>query len=939
MTDYKNTLNLPKTAFPMKANLANREPDRLKHWAELDIYDQLRVQRQGHDQFILHDGPPYANGKIHLGHAVNKVLKDIVIKSQSLNGFDVPYVPGWDCHGLPIELNVEKKIGKAGHKVTAEEFRLACRKYAQGQVDAQRNEFKRLGILGEWDNPYLTMSYDFEAGVIRALAKVYANGHIMRSFKPVYWCTDCGSALAEAEVEYQDKTSPAIDVRFDVVDANELAKRFACQQVLSAHPAVVIWTTTPWTLPANEAVAVHPELEYSLVRYRQEAVAEDCVVLASALVESVMQRFASTDYEVLATCSGEQLAGLTLQHPFLAEKQVPLVLGDHVTTETGTGCVHTAPGHGQEDYLVGLQNDLPITNPVDGRGCFHSDVAFFAGEHISKANPQVVAKLKELGTLLHEEKLTHSYPHCWRHKIPLLFRATPQWFISMEKKGLRRLALDEVTKTEWIPGWGETRIRAMLENHPGWCISRQRAWGVPIPVFVHSETGEPHPKTVALMEQVAKAVEEQGIEAWYQLSKEELLGSDADLYEKSNDVLDVWFDSGVTHYTVLEQRDYLRSPADLYLEGSDQHRGWFQTSLLTCCAINNRAPFKQVLTHGFTVDANGKKMSKSIGNTIEPEKVMKTLGADILRLWIATADYRSDMALSDEILKRVTDQYRRLRNTSRFLLANLHDFDPAKHCVVGDKLLALDKWLVRRAMQLQAEVIDAYNRYEFHVVCQKVHHFCSVELGSFYLDIIKDRQYTCPTESLARRSAQTALYHVIEAMVCWLAPILSFTADELWGYLPGHRSASVLLTEWYEQFPVVPEDDFSVDYWPRLIEVRNEVNKAVEALRAAGELGSSLEAEVTIYASDEWYRDLLHLGDELRFVLITSSAEVKYFESLEGGLPVALPGLALKVTASSYEKCERCWHRREEVGQLDQPELCSRCVSNVFGDGEVRLYA
>lgn len=943
MTDYKNTLNLPQTDFPMKAGLAEREPKQLNSWEEKNIYKKLRELRKGKTKFILHDGPPYANGHIHLGHAVNKTLKDIVVKSKSLNGFDAPYVPGWDCHGLPIELNVEKKIGKAGEKVSVAEFRKACREYASQQIDIQREEFKRLGVFGDWNHPYLTMNYQFEANVIRGLSKVIANKHVMRSVKPVYWCIDCGSALAEAEVEYRDKHSLAIDVRFPVLDIAALLQR--CRGVhdhmqhVKDKVSVVIWTTTPWTLPANEAVAANPELEYALVECTDDNGTE-WLLIAEALIKDAVVRYNISDYRIVAYCNGQALEGLKLQHPFY-EKEVPIILGDHVTVETGTGFVHTAPAHGQEDYVVSLKYQLPIHNPVDGKGCFLPSTKLFAGEHINKANQKIVDHLKAVGNLVHLAGLNHSYPHCWRHKIPLLFRATPQWFISMEQEGLRNKALEEIKQTAWIPSWGEMRITAMIQNHPGWCISRQRAWGVPIAVFIHKETGELHPHTMELMEKVAQRVEEKGVEAWYELSIEELLGADAAHYEKINDVLDVWFDSGVTHFAVLQQRPELSWPADLYLEGSDQHRGWFQTSLLTGCAIEGKAPFKQVLTHGFTVDAQGRKMSKSLGNGVEPEKIAKTLGIDILRLWVASTDYRSEMSISDEILKRVADSYRRIRNTARFLLANINDFDPAKNEVAAKDMLALDQWLVNKAQALQAEIIAAYEKYEFHVIVQKVHHFCSIDLGSFYLDVIKDRQYTCQTNSIARRSAQTALFHVAHALVRWLAPILTFTADEIWQYLPGERAESVFLTEWYSKFPEIKNTLLSDQEWQQIILLREPVNKAIENLRNQGAVGSNLEAEITLYADAAWYELLNKLQGELRFVFIVSKAELKNLQEAPLDAVEALAEqIKLIVQPSPNQKCERCWHRRADIGSHhDHPTICGRCVENVSGAGEIRQYA
>jgi isoleucyl-tRNA synthetase len=940
MTDYKTTLNLPKTAFPMKANLAQREPEQLKRWAASDLNQSRQHAREGEKAYILHDGPPYANGQIHIGHAVNKTLKDIVVKSQFLNGFNTPYVPGWDCHGLPIELNVEKKVGKVGVKVSVEDFCGACRKYANSQVDIQRESFQRLGVLGSWDKPYLTMDFGYEAGTMRTLARVFENGHIKRHVKPVYWCTDCGSALAEAEVEYKDKHSPSIDVRFSVVDVDDLLSRchgvHAYVSTYDGDVSVVIWTTTPWTLPANEAVSVNPNLDYAVV----EVVYDDrkeWLVIAEALIADAMHRYNIDDYRVVAYCVGRELDDLVLKHP-LYDKNVPVVLGEHVTTEAGTGCVHTAPGHGPDDYVVGMRNELPINNPVNAKGCFKEDVPLFAGLHITKANGEIMSALKEADVLLREAAVDHSYPHCWRHKIPLIYRATPQWFVDLDQNGLRKMALSEIKKTEWVPAWGQERIKGMIDNHPGWCISRQRAWGTPIPVFLHKETDEPHPDTVKLIHQVAERVELEGLEAWYRLDVNEFLGEDADDYVKGQDVLDVWFDAGSSQINVLEARDNLSNPADIYLEGSDQHRGWFQTSLLIGCAVNGHAPFKTVLTHGFAVDADGRKMSKSVGNVVAPDKVIKTLGADVLRLWIASTDYKAEMTVSDEIMKRVSDAYRRLRNTMRFMLANLHDFDPAAHTVAPKELVALDAWLIQRAKALQAEVIEAYNQFEFHAIYQKLTHFCSVELGSFYLDVIKDRQYTCATDSVARRSAQTAMFYVAEAMVRWFAPILSFTAEEVWQVLPGERGESVFLEKWYDAFPNLSTRDDQID-WTYFMALRDEVNKAIEVLRTDGKLGSSLEANVTLYADDELYDTFNALGEELRFILITSGACVKKLSDAPDDAMSALD-LKMTVTASEAQKCERCWHRRNDVGKDPaHPDICTRCINNISGPGETRRFA
>jgi isoleucyl-tRNA synthetase len=948
VSTYKDTLNLPKTAFPMKANLANREPELLTYWEQIDLYAKLRETGQGRPRFVLHDGPPYANGDIHIGHAVNKILKDIIVKSKTLSAFDAPYIPGWDCHGLPIELNVEKKVGKVGAKVDAATFRDKCREYARKQVDGQRKDFIRLGVFGDWQHPYLTMDYAFEADIIRALGRIIANGHITKGYKPVHWCTDCGSALAEAEVEYEDKTSPAIDVRFRVLDEESLLAR--CHHA-EGHKgqgplSVVIWTTTPWTLPANRAVALHPELEYAIVE-ADVGQGQERLVLAEALLKDTMLRYGCDDYRVVAYCRGAELEHLKLAHPFYA-REVPIILGDHVTTEAGTGAVHTAPGHGQDDYVVGQRYGIEVDNPVGPDGVFVKGTELFAGTHVFSANGDVLDVLKARGALLHNEALSHSYPHCWRHKTPIIFRATPQWFISMAQNALRGAALAQIRAVEWMPSWGQARIEGMVEGRPDWCISRQRTWGVPIPLFVHNHSGELHPDTGRLLEEVALRVERHGVDAWFGLEPQALLGADSDQYSKVQDTLDVWFDSGTTHQCVLERRAGLAFPADLYLEGSDQHRGWFQSSLLTSVAMRGAAPYRQVLTHGFTVDAQGQKMSKSKGNVVAPQKVVNSLGADILRLWVAATDYRNEMGVSEEILKRTADAYRRIRNTARFLLANLNGFDPVEHALSPEQMLMLDRWIVERTGKLQEEVLRAYQNYEFHHIYQKVHNFCSVDLGGIYLDIIKDRQYTTQRDSAARRSAQTALYLIAEALVRWLAPVLSFTAEEIWRNLPGEREESVFLETWF----VLPEmflpdegaaERFGLAYWSEVLAVREAVGKELEKVRVAGAIGSSLDAEVDLYCNPDWLEKLSRLEDELRFVLITSYARVHPLEQRPddavdadiGGAP-----LAIRVSASGYDKCVRCWHHREDVGaHAEHPELCGRCVSNVAGSGEPRSYA
>lgn len=942
MTDYKHTLNLPQTEFSMKANLSQREPAQLQHWEKINLYEQQRELRKGCEKFILHDGPPYANGHIHIGHALNKTLKDIVVKSKSLSGFDAPYVPGWDCHGLPIELNVEKALGKAGNNISPKVFREKCREYANSQVNIQREEFKRLGILGDWDNPYLTMDYEYEANIIRALAKIIERGHLQQGFIPVHWCMDCRSSLAEAEVEYKDKESPAIDVRFTVLDEAAFLARLnhSPNGVGQGEISIPIWTTTPWTLPANQAVAVNPNLEYALVECEYDHKHER-FFLAEALIKDVMARYEIEHYRVVAYGQGKDVEGIRVQHPFY-EREVPIVLGDHVTTETGTGNVHIAPGHGQDDYVIGIRYHLLIDNPVNDAGCFIAGTPLFAGEHVLKANEHIIEELSIHGKLIHAERITHSYPHCWRHKTPVIFRATPQWFISMEKNGLRRDAMEAIFNVTWIPDWGQARIAGMVEKRPDWCISRQRYWGTPLTIFFHKETGEIHPNTVEFMQKIAERVAQRGIEAWHDLKIEEILGADAENYQKAKDTLDVWFDSGVSFSCVLERRHELAFPADIYLEGSDQHRGWFQTSLLSAVAKEGKAPYRQVLTHGFTVDAQGRKMSKSLGNVIAPEKIINTLGADILRLWVSATDYRQELSISDEILKRISDTYRRIRNTARFLLANLFDFDPAIHKIESHQLIALDRWIIERTHQFQHEIRQAYDDYQFHTIYQKIHHFCSVELGGFYLDVIKDRQYTTKKQSLARLSCQTAIYYIVEALVRWMAPILSFTAEEIWQHMPGGRENSVFLTTWFCDFPKnLSQEIFNQDFWQQVLIVREQVNKALEAHRNAGLIGSALEADVILFCDEPLFNVLQHLGNELRFVLITSSATLKLSrDKLSDAEKTDLPELWLKISASSAEKCVRCWHRVTSVGKsAAHPELCDRCESNVAGEGEVRLYA
>jgi isoleucyl-tRNA synthetase len=938
---YKTTIHLPATDFPMRGDLPKREPVALKRWEDENLYAQVRKHAEGRPTFILHDGPPYANGQIHIGHAVNKVLKDIVVKSKLMAGFDAPYVPGWDCHGLPIELQVEKKFGKVGDKIDAAEFRKRCREYAAEQIDLQRRDFKRLSVLGDWDNPYRTMDFRFEADMVRALAKIVERGHLARGAKPVHWCFDCGSSLAEAEIEYENKVSPAVDVAYAARDPQALAAKFGVVIDGETEVAVPIWTTTPWTLPASLAVSIGPELEYALVEGPARDGKRRLLVLAEGLVPKALKRYGIEEPVVLGRALGAALENLLLGHPFYAERDIPLILGDHVSAEDGTGAVHTAPGHGQEDYAVGLKYGLVAKytaaqmNPVDGRGVYLpstpplGDTAL-AGLHIWKANDVIVEALRGIGALLAFFKLDHSYPHCWRHKTPVAFRATPQWFISMSQANLRADALDAIKQVEWFPDWGQARIAGMVDGRPDWTISRQRTWGVPIALFIHRETGLPHPNSPSLMRQVAERVERAGADAWYALDAAELLGEEAKDYDKVTDILDVWFDSGVTHDCVLGQRpqDGLRKPADMYLEGSDQHRGWFQSSLLTGVAMDGQAPYRQVLTHGFTVDESGRKMSKSLGNIVEPQKVIDQMGADVLRLWIASADYRNEMSVSDTILKRSGDVYRRIRNTARFLLGNLHGFDPARDLLAHEDMLALDRWAVHRADALQHEIVNAYRNYDFPVVVQAVINFCSVDLGALYLDVTKDRLYTMREDARGRRSAQSAMFRIAEAFARWIAPILTFTAEEMWSHLPGEREGHVLFATWYDGLAPLPTDAaLNAERFDRLLALREQVSKVLEPMRASGEIGAALDAEIAIDCNAEEFAWLSPLADELRFLFIT------------GDVTVGQGGDAVTATVSAKPKCIRCWHHRDDVGSHpDHPEICGRCVSNVEGPGETRLF-
>ncbi len=928
MTDYSKTVNLYESPFPMRGNLAKREPAWVKSWQEQQRYQKLRAKAKGRPKFVLHDGPPYANGDIHIGHAVNKILKDIIIRSKTLAGFDAPYVPGWDCHGLPIEVMVEKLHGK---NMPDAKFRELCREYAAEQIARQKKDFIRLGVLGDWGNPYLTMDFKTEADTVRTLGEIYKAGYLYRGEKPVQFCLDCGSSLAEAEVEYKDKISDAIDVAYLFKDNAALAAAFGLPQI--EGPAfAVIWTTTPWTLPASQAIAAGADVVYQLTDTPKGK-----LVLAKDLAADAWKRYGFSDGQttVLAETTGSRLENLHLAHPFI-ERDILMLNGDHVTTDAGTGLVHSAPAHGLEDYFVCLKYGIKLYNPVNGEGRYMADVPRVAGLTVWEANPVIIEWLQEEGKLLAHNKIEHSYAHCWRHKTPLIYRATGQWFIGMDKAGtngktLRNNALKAVDDTEFFPSWGRARLQAMIEGRPDWVVSRQRYWGTPMTFFVHKETGELHPRSAELLEEVAQRIEQKGIEAWFALDAAELLGEEAAQYEKLKDTMDVWFDSGSTHFSVLKQREELAWPADLYLEGSDQHRGWFQSSMLTGCASMERAPYKQLLTHGFVVDQNGRKMSKSLGNVVAPQEVYNEFGADILRLWTASTDYSGELAISKEILKRVTESYRRIRNTLSFLFANLSDFRPIEHAVPQDQMVEIDRYALVLARRLQERLAgDYYPRYAFHFAVKDIVAFCSEDLGAFYLDILKDRLYTTQTDSHARRSAQTALYHITRSLVLLISPILCFTAEEAWDIIGGGEEDSVLFHTWHEFPPINEKSEAALmEKWQAVRQVREAVTAAIEPLRADKTVGSSLQAEADITAPEELAGYLKMLGDELRFALLVSKATVA-------------KGSELAVTAkvSGGEKCERCWHYTDDIGAVAaHPGICKRCAENIDGKGEERHYA
>jgi isoleucyl-tRNA synthetase len=924
--DYKKTLNLPNTQFPMKANLAQREPEQIKAWEEKALYDRIREASKGRKRYILHDGPPYANGHIHIGTALNKILKDIVVRSKQMAGYDAVYVPGWDCHGLPIEHNVDKELGPKKLQMSQADFRRLCRSYAEKFIDIQREEFRRLGVMGEWDNPYLTMKYRYEAIIARECCKFGLDGSLFRSKKPIHWCCSCQTALAEAEIEYQDESSPSIFVTFALLD--DLAQAYPA--LSGKKVSVVIWTTTPWTIPANLAVALHPEFIYAAV----DKGGGEVYILARDLVETCMRSFGIDDYEILAEIEARALEHKRCRHP-LYNRESLIVMGEHVTLEAGTGCVHTAPGHGREDYDVGLHYGIDAYSPVDDTGVFTDDVDYFAGQFVFDANPGISAKLKEVGALIAQDVMQHAYPHCWRCKKPVIFRATPQWFISMDKTGLRQKSLQEIDRVQWIPHWGRERIYGMIENRPDWCVSRQRAWGVPIAIF-YCEKCETLHIDEDIIDHVFKLFEAHGADVWFEKTVGELLPVGAvcrkcgnDTFKKETDILDVWFDSGVSHAAVLEERANLRWPADLYLEGSDQHRGWFHSSLLTAVGTRSQAPYRAVLTHGFVVDAEGRKMSKSLGNVVAPKEVIDRYGAEILRLWVTASDYRDDIRISENILKQLSDAYRRIRNTGRFIIGNLFDFDPQKDMVAYERMPEIDRFALHKLQGLIAKALKAYETFEFHIIYHALYNYCTVDLSAFYLDILKDRLYTAPADSTARRSAQTVMYLQIDALVRIMAPILAFTAEEIWHHMPLSKGKSVSVHQ--AAMPVAEQawqDEALAEKWTRLIELRGEVTKALELARAAKLIGHALDAGLTISATGEWYHQVAPYAADLRALFIVSKVILVEGQMLDGAYQSdIIEKLMIKVEPATEPKCERCWVHDTTVGANTQhPKICGRCL-------------
>ena len=924
--EYKETLNLPKTDFPMKGNLPHREPEILKKWNEKSIYHRNLEQSENKKQYILHDGPPYANGDIHIGHAVNKILKDFIIKSKIMSGYHVPFIPGWDCHGLPIELQVEKKYGKAKFRDNPKGFILACREFAEKQIKKQKEDFIRLGIFGTWDKPYTSMDKEIESEIVNSLSKMIKNGHIYYGSKPVHWCIESSSALAEAEVEYKDITSHAVCVNFKVLNKKDISLHEKLDKDFDVY--IPIWTTTPWTLPANRAVALSSSIDYSFVKIKDRY-----LILAKNLIASVMDKSNISNYEILFSIDNQDFSKLELQHPFYDFK-VPAIIADHVTDENGTGAVHIAPGHGTDDYLAGKKYNLEIYNPVDDYGRFYESLPIFGGKKIRECNDEIIELLKENKSLLFSENYEHSYPHCWRYKTPLIFRATPQWFMSMDNSGLRKSIQKEIPIINWLPSWGQDRIFNMIEGRPDWCLSRQRNWGVPLPLFLHKESNELHPDTQTILNKASGIIKDGNIEAWIDYDKK-LLVKDIESYTEVKDTLDVWFDSGVTHQSVLKNRG-IEETADLYLEGSDQHRGWFQSSLITSHAMYGKSPYKNVLTHGFVVDKDGQKMSKSIGNIISPQKIIKDKGADILRLWVAMTDYSKEMTISDEIIKRVSESYRRIRNTSKFLLSNISDYDGTE--IDLDNMVQIDKWIIHKAKKLNIQIQKDYSEFKFHKLIQDIINFCTLELGGYYLDIIKDRLYTSKSDGLSRRSAQKTCHILISYLNSWIAPILTFTAEEIYSKMPNAKD-SIYLTEWFDiDFSM---DDHEIDIYDSLYSIKPFVSRMIEEARNDNKVGSSLECKLDLICNDKLYQNINNISDELKFVFIVSECTLRLGNENDNYSIDKNPyKLSISISKSQNNKCERCWHLNETVGTIeDHPTICRRCSDNVYGDGECRKFA
>ena len=924
--EYKDTLNLPKTDFPMKGNLPHREPEILKKWDEKSIYHRNLEQSENKKQYILHDGPPYANGDIHIGHAVNKILKDFIIKSKIMSGYHVPFIPGWDCHGLPIELQVEKKYGKAKFRDNPKGFILACREFAEKQIKKQKEDFIRLGIFGTWDKPYTSMDKEIESEIVNSLSKMIKNGHIYYGSKPVHWCIESSSALAEAEVEYKDITSHAVCVNFKVLNKKDISLHEKLDKDFDVY--IPIWTTTSWTLPANRAVALSSSIDYSFVKIKDRY-----LILAKNLIASVMDKSNISNYEILFSIDNEDFSKLELQHPFYDFK-VPAIIADHVTDENGTGAVHIAPGHGTDDYLAGKKYNLEIYNPVDDYGRFYESLPIFGGKKIRECNDEIIELLKENKSLLFSENYEHSYPHCWRYKTPLIFRATPQWFMSMDNSGLRKSIQKEIPIINWLPSWGQDRIFNMIEGRPDWCLSRQRNWGVPLPLFLHKKSNELHPDTQTILNKASEIIKGGNIEAWIDYDKK-LLVKDIESYTEVKDTLDVWFDSGVTHQSVLKNRG-IEETADLYLEGSDQHRGWFQSSLITSHAMYGKSPYKNVLTHGFVVDKDGQKMSKSIGNIISPQKIIKDKGADILRLWVAMTDYSKEMTISDEIIKRVSESYRRIRNTSKFLLSNISDYDGTE--IDLDNMVQIDKWIIHKAKKLNIQIQKDYSEFKFHKLIQDIINFCTLELGGYYLDIIKDRLYTSKSDGLSRRSAQKTCHILISYLNSWIAPILTFTAEEIYSKMPNAKD-SIYLTEWFDiDFSM---DDHEIDIYDSLYSIKPFVSRMIEEARNNNKVGSSLECKLDLICNDKLYENINNISDELKFVFIVSECTLRLGNENDSYSIDKNPyKLSITISKSQNNKCERCWHLNETVGTIeDHPTICRRCSDNVYGDGECRKFA